>query len=142
MTAISEVSRVVTFDLDTVRVVLHVLAVTVWIGGQIVVGAVVPIVSRAYPGSGKVAAKAFSRVAWPAFGIAVVTGMWSMLAIPSEETSSGWSMLLGIKMLLVLISGVGALVHQNAGDNVAKRGAGAGVSLLCGLTALLFGVML
>ena len=65
-----------------------------------------------------------------------------MLSIPSEETSSGWSMLLGTKMLLVLIPGVGALVHQNVGDNVAKRGAGAGVSLLCGLTALLFGVML
>ena len=99
-------------------------------------------ISRAYPGSGKVAAKAFSRVAWPAFGIAVATGLWSMLSIPSEETSSGWAMLLGIKMLLVLISGVGALVHQNAGDNVAKRGISAGVSLLFGLTALLFGVML
>ena len=134
--------REVAFDLDTVRIVLHVLAVTVWIGGQIVVGAVVPVVSRAYPGSGKVAAKAFSRVAWPAFGIAVVTGLWSMLSIPSEETSSGWAMLLGIKMLLVLISGVGALVHQNAGDNAAKRGISAGVSLLFGLTALLFGVML
>ena len=134
--------REVAFDLDTVRIVLHVLAVTVWIGGQIVVGAVVPVVSRAYPGSGKVAAKAFSRVAWPAFGIAVATGLWSMLSIPSEETSSGWAMLLGIKMLLVLISGVGALVHQNAGDNAAKRGISAGVSLLFGLTALLFGVML
>ena len=134
--------REVAFDLDTVRIVLHVLAVTVWIGGQIVVGAVVPVVSRAYPGSGKVAAKAFSRVAWPAFGIAVATGLWSMLSIPSEETSSGWSMLLGIKMLLVLISGVGALIHQNAGDNAAKRGISAGVSLLFGLTALLFGVML
>ena len=134
--------REVAFDLDTVRIVLHVLAVTVWIGGQIVVGAVVPVVSRAYPGSGKVAAKAFSRVAWPAFGIAVATGLWSMLSIPSEQTSSGWSMLLGIKMLLVLISGVGALIHQNAGDNAAKRGISAGVSLLFGLTALLFGVML
>ena len=142
MTGISEVTRVVAFDLDTVRVVLHVLAITVWIGGQIVVGAVVPVVGRAYPGSGKVAAKAFSRVAWPAFGIAVVTGLWSMLAIPSEQTSSGWSMLLGIKMLLVLVSGVAALVHQNAGDNGTKRGITAGVSLLCGLTALLFGVML
>ena len=98
--------------------------------------------NRAYPGSGKVAANAFSRVARPAFGIAVATSLWSMLSIPSEETSSGWAMLLGIKMLLVLISGVGALIHQNAGDNVAKRGISAGVSLLFGLTALLFGVML
>ncbi len=134
--------RTVIFDLDTVRVALHVLAVTVWIGGQIVVGAVVPIVGRAFPGSGKVAAQAFSRVAWPAFGVAVVTGLWGMLAIPSSETSTGWSMLLGFKMLLVLISGAAALVHQNAGDNAAKRGISAGVSLLCGLTALLFGVML
>ncbi|WP_419945341.1 hypothetical protein [Candidatus Poriferisodalis sp.] len=134
--------RTVMFNLDTVRVALHVLAVTVWIGGQIVVGAVVPIVGRAFPGSGKVAAKAFSRVAWPAFGITVVTGLWGMLAIPSEETSTGWSMLLGIKMLLVLISGTAAVVHQNAGDNVMKRGVGAGVTLLFGLAALVMGVML
>lgn len=134
--------REVAFNLDTVRVLLHVIAVAIWVGGQIVVGAVVPVVSRAYPGSGKVAAKAFSRVAWPAFGIAVATGLWSMLSIPSSETSRGWSMLLGFKMLLVLISGVGALVHQNAGDNVMKRGISAGVALLCALTALLFGVML
>ncbi len=134
--------RDVTFNLDAVRVALHVLAVTVWVGGQIVVGAVVPVVSRAFPGSGKVAAKAFSRVAWPAFGIAVATGLWSMLSIPSAETSSGWSMLLGIKMVLVLVSGVFALIHQNAGDNAAKRGITAGISLLCSLAALLFGVML
>ncbi|WP_419920484.1 CopD family protein [Candidatus Poriferisodalis sp.] len=134
--------REVTFNLDAVRTALHVLAVTVWVGGQIVVGAVVPVVGRAYPGSGKVAAKAFSRVAWPAFAIAVVTGLWSMLSIPSEETSSGWSMLLGIKMVLVLVSGIFALVHQNAGDNAAKRGITAGLALLCSLTALLFGVML
>ncbi len=134
--------RDVTFNLDAVRIALHVLAVTVWVGGQIVVGAVVPVVGRAFPGSGKVAAKAFSRVAWPAFGIAVATGLWSMLSIPSAETSSGWSMLLGIKMLLVLVSGVFALIHQNAGDNAAKRGITAGISLLCSLAALLFGVML
>ena len=134
--------RDVTFNLDALRVALHVLAVTVWVGGQIVVGAVVPVVGRAFPGSGKVAAKAFSRVAWPAFGIAVATGLWSMLSIPSAETSSGWSMLLGIKMLLVLVSGVFALIHQNAGDNAAKRGITAGISLLCSLAALLFGVML
>ncbi len=134
--------RTVVFDLDTVRVALHVLAVTVWIGGQIVVGAVVPVVGRAFPGSGKVAAKAFSQVAWPAFGIAVVTGLWGMLAIPSEETSTGWSMLLGIKMLLVLISGAAALAHQNAGDNAAKRGIAAGAALLLSLAALVMGVML
>ena len=102
-------------------------------------GAVVPAVARAFEGAGKVAAKAFSRVAWPAFGVAVATGLWGMLAI---EGDSGWNALLGIKMLLVLVSGVAALVHQNAGDNVAKRGISAGVSLLFGLTALLFGVML
>ena len=142
MTALSEVSRDVAFNLDTVRVVLHVLAVTVWIGGQIVVGAVVPVVGRAFPGSGKVAAKAFSRVAWPAFGIAIVTGLWGMLAIPSEQTTRGWSMLLGIKMLVVLISGAAALAHQNAGDNAMKRGISAGVALLFGLAALVMGVML
>ena len=39
----------VSFDVDTVRVLLHIVAVCVWVGGQIVVGALVPAVRRTHP---------------------------------------------------------------------------------------------
>ena len=39
----------VSFDVDTVRVLLHILAVCVWVGGQIVVGALVLAVRRTHP---------------------------------------------------------------------------------------------
>ena len=53
--------------LDTIRLTLHVLAATVWVGGQIVMmGLVGP--ARALGGDAtKTLARAFARMAWPAF---------------------------------------------------------------------------
>ena len=129
----------VSFDVDTVRGLLHIVAVCVWGGGQIVVGALVPAVRRSHPEALPSIAKAFGRVAWPFFGLAVVTGIWNMVSLP--DTTAGWNALLGIKMLVVAISGAGAWLHQST-DNAAIRGASAGLALLASIAALVMGVML
>jgi putative copper export protein len=67
-------------DLETVRLFLHVLAATVWVGGQLVLAAVVPALRRAGSDVPRVAARAFNRVAWPAFGVLVATGIWNIVA--------------------------------------------------------------
>jgi len=131
--------RDVTFDSETLRVLLHVLAVCVWVGGQIVVGAIVPALRRTHPEALPGIAKAFGRIAWPFFGIAVFTGIWNMVSLPG--TSAGWNALLGIKMLLVALSGASAWLHQST-DKTSVRGASAGVALLASLAALVMGVML
>src|SRR5690242_9719598 len=59
----------VPFDLDVIRLTLHVLAATVWVGGQIVLAALVGPLRRAAPATTSVAANAFARVAWPAFAV-------------------------------------------------------------------------
>ena len=128
-------------DGEAIRIFVHVVAVAVWVGGQIVLGAIVPALRRSNPDVLPNIAKAFSRVAWPAFGIAVFTGVWNMISVDSADTSDGWSAVLGIKMLLVVLSGVGAYVHQSA-SKPAIRGASAGIGLLMSLAAVLLGVML
>ncbi len=129
----------VSFDAQTVRVVLHILAVCVWVGGQIVVGAIVPLLKRSNPDAVLNVAKAFGRIGWPFFALAVFTGIWNMVSLPG--TSASWNALLGMKMLLVAISGATAWLHQST-DKASIRGASAGVALLTSLAALVMGVML
>ena len=116
---------------------LHILAVCVWVGGQIVVGAIVPALKRANPDAVRHVARAFGRIGWPFFGLAIFTGIWNMLSLPG--TSASWNALLGIKMLLVAISGAGAWLHQSTTRVSVER---AGVALLTSLAALAIGVML
>ena len=59
-------------SLASIRIFLHVLAASVWVGGQITLGGIVPAVRRAHPQATKVIAQAFGRVAWLAFGVALL----------------------------------------------------------------------
>ena len=83
-----------TISIDTIRIFVHVLAASVWVGGQIVLGALVPTLRRMGGDAPKQAAQAFNRVAWPAFGVAVVTGVWNLNEIGIEDTSSGYQVAL------------------------------------------------
>lgn len=67
------------------RLFLHVISASVWVGGQIVVAGLVPTVRGFGPDAPQQIAKAFNRIGWPAFGVAVITGMWNILAIPMND---------------------------------------------------------
>ena len=54
---------------DTVRLFLHVLAATVWVGGQLTLAFLVPPLRRLGAELPRAAARAFNRVAWPAFTV-------------------------------------------------------------------------
>ena len=127
--------------LDTLRLFIHILAASVWVGGQIVLGALVPSLRRAYPSSGKVIAQAFSKVAWPAFAIVVVTGLWSLAEISVADTSTAYQVTLFVKILLVMTSGAAAFVHQ-IGQTKAALAVGGALGLLASLAAMFFGLLL
>jgi len=128
------------FTLDTLRITLHLLGVTVWIGGQLVLAALVPILRDIGGDAPKRAAQRFGQVAWPFFGLAVVTGIWNLLEIPSGQ-STAYHVTLGIKLLLVVASGAAAFVHTRT-TSPAVRGATGGIGLVAALAALVLGVML
>ena len=80
----------------------------------------------------RLVARRFGQVAWPAFGLAVVTGIWSILTLPSGQ-SFEYNVTLGVKLLLVVGSGVAAFVHQQTSSPALARHRGAG---LCRRSAL------
>lgn len=126
-------------DLETIRLFLHVLAATVWVGGQITLAALVPALRAAGTDVPKAAANAFNRVAWPAFGVLVLTGIWNVIA--EGDQGSDYQNTLMLKYTLVLASGVTAYVHSKAQSRRTMAIFGA----LTGLTAiatLFVGIML
>jgi putative copper export protein len=121
--------------LDTVRLFVHVLAACVWVGGQLVLGALVPTLRAAGPDVPAAAARAFNRVAWPAFWVLVATGIWNVLAVDVNQTA------LGLKLVAVAMSGVTAWQHARATTPRARGMYGAQTAFFA-LLALLLGVIL
>ncbi|MGZ4657459.1 MAG: hypothetical protein ACXVGE_10870 [Blastococcus sp.] len=126
-------------DLDTVRLFLHVLAATVWVGGQFVLAALVPALRRAAPEVPGMAAHAFNRVAWPAFGVLIATGIWNIAAL--GDRGGAYRTTLTVKLVVVAASGVTAFLHARA---TSRRGLAVFGALtgLTALAALLLGVIL
>ncbi|HWS47426.1 MAG TPA: hypothetical protein VN636_16305 [Acidimicrobiia bacterium] len=131
-------------DSDTIRLFLHVLGATVWVGGQIALAGVVPVVRRfAGPDALRAVAQRFQLIAWPAFALLVVTGIWNLFAVNASDQSSEYLTTLFVKLLLVGVSGAAAATHiVVARRRRALGGALAGLALLSALGATLLGVSL
>ena len=130
----------VSVNWDTVRLFLHVLAATVWVGGQITLAALVPALRRAGADIPRAAARRFGQVAWPAFGVLVITGIWNVIAVRSQINGS-YETTLVVKLIVVAVSGVTAALHARARSPVglAVFGALTGISALA---ALFLGIVL
>jgi putative copper export protein len=127
----------VTFQ--TLRLFLHVLAATVWVGGQITLAALVPALRAAGTDVPKAAANAFNRIAWPAFGVLVLTGIWNVVA--EGDKGPAYQHTLMVKYALVVGSGVTAYVHARVVSRTAMAVFGA-LTGLTALAALFVGIML
>jgi len=127
---------------DSIRLWLHVLGATIWVGGQLTLAALVPVLRAAGPDVPKKAARAFNRVAWPAFGLLLVTGVWNIVAVNhADHPSSTYQAVLGAKMLVVAASGISAWMHTRATTTKGLAIWGA-VTGLTALSALYLGVLL
>jgi len=129
---------VLPLTLENVRVFLHVLAATVWVGGQLVLAGLVPALRAAGPDVPRAAARAFNRVAWPAYAVLLATGVWNVLA---EELDGAAQRTMEVKLVVVVLSGVAAYLHTRA-TTPRGRGIWGGVTALAALVALLLGVQL
>ena len=118
-------------DLETIRLFLHVLAATVWVGGQITLAALVPAlraagtdVPRRRPRRPSTASPGRRS------GVLVVTGIWNVVAEGDKGPSYEHTLML--KYVLVLVSGVTAYIHAKA----SSRGTMALFGALTGLSAI------
>ena len=124
--------------MNAFRLFLHVLAASVWVGGQLVLAGLVPTVRRLGQDATRQVARAFNRIAWPAYAIAVVTGLWNVFVLPLEDLQHPW---IELKVLAVLLSGLGALVHQNAKGNKALLAGGGAASAVFAVAAMYLGFL-
>jgi putative copper export protein len=125
---------------DTIRLFLHILAATIWVGGQLTLAALVPALRRMGANVTAGAARRFNQVAWPAFAILVITGIWNIIAVRPLIHGSYETTLI-VKLVVVVISGIAAALHAQAKSTagLAVFGALTGVSALA---ALFLGVLL
>lgn len=127
--------------LDTVRVFLHVLAAAVWVGGQLTLAGLVPGLRALGPDAPRAVARRFNRIAWPAYGVLVATGVWNLLETSFGDRSTDWQATLFVKLVVVALAGASAAAHATAASKavLAVGGALAGLS---SVAALLLGVQL
>lgn len=125
---------------ETIRLTLHVLAATIWVGGQLTLAGLVPALRSAGPDVPRAAARAFNRLAWPAFVVLVVTGVWNVAAV-HRTGDIKFDLTLAAKLVVVALSGLSAFVHARSQSRIGLAVFGA-VSGLSAVFALFLGILL
>ena len=105
----------------TIRLTLHVLAATIWVGGQFTLAGLLPVL-RAHEGLAKQAARAFNRIAWPAFGVLVLTGMWNLADVNVADAPTSYQVTVFVKILVAIVAGAGRRGARR-GPHQARPGA-------------------
>ena len=119
---------------STIRLFLHVLAATVWVGGQLTLAGPVPGLRAISPDAPRTVARRFNLIAWPAFVVLVATGIWNIAAVHASFHGS-YGVTLMAKIGVVAASGLSAFLHSTARSRagLAAWGAIAGLSALAAL---------
>ena len=125
----------------TIRLFIHVLAATVWVGGQLTLAGLVPALRRLGPDAPKAVARQFNRFAWPAYGVLVATGIWNLLEVDITSAGTEYQVTLAVKLVFVAASGVGAALHSRGRTAVAFATGGAAAAIGA-IGALFLGILL
>lgn len=124
----------------TVRLTLHVLAATIWVGGQFTLAGLLPVL-RTTDGVAKQAGRAFSRFAWPAYAILVVTGMWNLIEVDVAGAPPDYQVTVFVKVTLAISAGAATALHTVARSKLALA-LGGSIGALASVAALFLGVLL
>jgi putative copper export protein len=127
--------------LETFRLTLHVLAASVWVGGQIVMMGLVGPSRQFGPDAAKALARAFARLAWPAYAVLVITGFWNLSTFQWADQTDAWKAVLIVKIVVVAAAGLGSLLHSRASSRPALAVWGS-VAGLASVAALVMGILL
>jgi uncharacterized membrane protein len=123
------------------RLTLHILAATIWVGGQLTVAGMLPTVRGLGTDAPRAVARALGRLLWPSYAVLVATGIWNIAAMHVGSQPAAWKVVLGVKIGVVALAGSAAWLHTVAKSRagLAAWGALAGLS---SVAALALGVLL
>jgi thiosulfate reductase cytochrome b subunit len=88
-----------------------------------------------------VAANAFARIAWPAFAVVVVTGMWNILDIKVGDMSTEYQITMFVHVLLAMAAAMFVVIHS-IGQTKLALALGGALGLLTSLGAMFVGILL
>ena len=125
----------------TWRLFLHVLAATIWIGGQFTLAGVVPVVRTADRELLPRIARRFAQLSWPAFAVVMLTGFWNIAEVNVSDHDTAYQVTLFLKIALAIGSAVAAFLHSISNGKLGKALGGA-LALLFGIAALFLGMLL
>ncbi|MCZ7526015.1 MAG: CopD family protein [Acidimicrobiia bacterium] len=140
----------------TLRIFLHALAATVWVGGQLTLAGVLPALRPSGRETLRSVGRQFQLLAWPAFAILVATGIWNLFEVSLGDRSTEYLVTLSVKLAFVTGSGLAAAIHvlvaaprvRRAPTEASYRRAAAlsgaleGTATLLAIGALFLGVLL
>lgn len=124
-----------------IRLFLHVLGATVWVGGQIVFLALLPVLRRLGNETVKPVARQLTRILWAGFALLIVTGIWNLFSVDLDAQSQAYHTTLAVKLVAVGLSGIAAWLHMIAAGPRARAVWGAATGITA-LLALFLGVVL
>jgi putative copper export protein len=124
-----------------VRLFLHVIAATIWVGGMFTLAGLLPTVRTMGEDAPAAVARAFNRLAWPAIAVLVLTGIWNLFEVNFDDRTTEYQVTLFVKLIVVAISGVSAALHTRATSRAALAVGGA-LSGLSALAAVFLGIQL
>ncbi len=118
------------------------MAATIWVGGQLTLAGLVPGARAIDPTLPRTLARRFNKLAWPAFGVLVITGLWNIDTVRSFHSGDHvWRMTLVVKLIVVGISGLSAFAHQHSKSTLGLAFWGT-CTTLSAIGALWVGVLL
>jgi len=126
---------------DTIRLSLHVIAAAVWVGGQFTLAGLVPTLRAENSELPKKIARRFNRLAWPAYGVLVLTGIWNLMKHDIASQSNAYNLTVFLKLAIVAVAGIAAFVHSNTRSK-AVLAIGGALSGLASIAAVFVGILL
>ena len=127
--------------LEGFRLILHVFAAAVWVGGQLTVAGLLPTIRTFGEDAPKKVGRALARLLWPAYAVLVITGLWNISTFNLKDAPTAWNVVLGIKIADVALAGVAVFLHQRATSRRATAVWGA-IGAIATVVALCLGVFL
>jgi putative copper export protein len=126
---------------DGIRLALHVLAASIWVGGQFTMAGLSPTARSIGGDAPQRFTRALSILLWPAFALLIITGFWNISTITFSGQSTAWKTVLIVKLVVVVVSGVGVYLYQRSSTKRASA-VWASVGGLASVAALVMGIFL